>query len=83
MIRSGAKRYDFLGGNDPYKAKFGAHQKNYLNLTFAGPSRIGRAYVATQKRRRQIKTWLKRKLPAGVLARLRRDSTTHVPSALQ
>ena len=35
MIRSGAKRYDFLGGDDPYKAKFGAQQKNYLNLTFA------------------------------------------------
>ena len=26
MIRSGAKKYDFLGGDDPYKAKFGAHQ---------------------------------------------------------
>ena len=83
MIRGGAKRYDFLGGDDPYKAKFNAHQENYLNLTFAGPSRIGRAHVATQKRKRQIKTWLKNKLPAGVLARLRRNSATQVPSALQ
>jgi CelD/BcsL family acetyltransferase involved in cellulose biosynthesis len=83
MICSGAQRYDFLGGDDPYKAKFGAHQKNYLNLTFAGPSRIGRTYVATQRRKRQIKTWLKSKLPAGVLARLRRDSTAQAPSALQ
>jgi len=83
MIRSGAKRYDFLGGDDPYKAKFGAHQKNYLNLTFAGPSRLGRTYVATQRRKRQIKTWLKSKLPAGVLARLRPGSTAQTPSALQ
>jgi len=82
MIRSGAKRYDFLGGDDPYKAKFGAHQKNYLNLTFAGPSRIGRTYVTAQRRKRQIKTWLKSKLPARVLARLRRNSTAQVPSAL-
>ena len=82
MIRSGVKRYDFLGGDDPYKAKFGAQQKNYLNLVFAGPSRIGRTYVAAQRRKRQIKTWLKKKLPAGVLARLRRDSTAKAPSAL-
>lgn len=75
MIRSGAQRYDFLGGDDPYKAKFGAHQENYLNLTFAGPSRIGRTYVAAQRQKRQIKTWLKSKLPAGVVARLRRNST--------
>jgi len=83
MIRSGVKRYDFLGGDDPYKSKFGAHQKNYLNLTLAGPSRLGRAYLALRRRKRQIKTWLKSKLPAGVLARLRRDSTAQAPSALQ
>jgi CelD/BcsL family acetyltransferase involved in cellulose biosynthesis len=68
MIHSGVKRYDFLGGDDPYKAKFGAHQKNYLNLAFAGPSGLGRAYLALQKRKRQIKAWLKGKLPAGVPA---------------
>ena len=83
MIRSGAKRYDFLGGDDPYKAKFGAQQKNYLNLTFAGPSRLGRAYLALRRRKRQIKTWLKSKLPAGVLARLRRDAAAQVASASQ
>jgi CelD/BcsL family acetyltransferase involved in cellulose biosynthesis len=83
MIRSGAKRYDFLGGDDPYKAKFGAQQKNYLNLTFAGPSRLGRAYLELRRRKRQIKTWLKSKLPAGVLARLRRDAAAQVASASQ
>ena len=83
MIRSGAKRYDFLGGDDPYKAKFRAHQENYLNLFFAGPSRLGRAYVAVQRRKRQIKTWLKSRLPAGLLARLRRGSAAHVPNASQ
>jgi len=83
MIRSSAKRYDFLGGDDPYKAKFGAHQKNYLNLTFAGPSRLGRTYLALRRRKRQIKTWLKSKLPASMLARLRRDSIVQVPNALE
>jgi CelD/BcsL family acetyltransferase involved in cellulose biosynthesis len=83
MIRSGAQRYDFLGGDDPYKAKFGAHQKNYLNLAFAGRSRMGRTYVTMQRQKRQIKTWLKRKLPAGLLARLRRDAAAQVASAAQ
>ena len=81
MIRSGAKKYDFLGGDDPYKAKFGAHQESYLNLFFAGPSRMGRAFLSVQRRKRQIKTWLKSKLPAGVLARLRHGSTAPVPTA--
>lgn len=83
MIRGGAKRYDFLGGNDPYKAKFGAQQKNYLNLSFAGPSRLGRTCLALRKRKRQIKTWLKSKLPAGVLARLRPEAAAQVASASQ
>ena len=83
MIRCGARRYDFLGGDDPYKARFGAHQENYLNLFFAGPSRIGRIYVAAQRRKRQIKTWLKSRLPAGVVGRLRRGSATDPRSASQ
>jgi CelD/BcsL family acetyltransferase involved in cellulose biosynthesis len=62
MIRSGATRYDFLGGADPYKAKFGARQENYLNLSIAGPSHLGRFYLAWQKQKRRAKTWLKNRL---------------------
>ena len=82
MIGTGARHYDFLGGDDAYKAKFGARQASYLNLTFARPSTLGHAYLVLQRRKRQIKIWLKKKLPAGVLARLRRDSTAKAPSAL-
>lgn len=71
-IRTGAQRYDFLGGADSYKAKFGARQANYLNVSFAGPSRLGRAYMALQKQKQQFKIWLKNKLPASMLAALRR-----------
>lgn len=73
MIRTGSKRYDFLGGADAYKAKFGARQANYLNVSFAGPSLQGRTYLILQKQKQKFKTWLKRKLPAGVLAALRRE----------
>jgi CelD/BcsL family acetyltransferase involved in cellulose biosynthesis len=71
MIRTGAKRYDFLGGADPYKSKFGAHQENYLNVFISGPSKLGRLYLQVQKKKRGIKAWLKRKLPAALAAALR------------
>jgi CelD/BcsL family acetyltransferase involved in cellulose biosynthesis len=68
MIRTGARRYDFLGGADPYKAKFAAHQENYLNLFIAGPSKLARFYLQIQKQKRGIKAWLKRKLPPSLMA---------------
>lgn len=76
MIRTGARRYDFLGGVDPYKSKFGAHQENYLNLFIAGPSLLGRLYLQVQKQERGIKAWLKRKLPARVVAAVRGHATS-------
>ena len=75
MIRTGARRYDFLGGADPYKAKFGAHQENYLDLFIAGPSKLAHLYLRVQKQKRGIKAWLKRKLPPSVLAVLRGRGT--------
>jgi CelD/BcsL family acetyltransferase involved in cellulose biosynthesis len=74
-IRTGAQRYDFLGGADSYKAKFGARPGNYLNLSFASSSIIGRSFLAFQKQKQQFKTWLKSKLPARILAALQRDGT--------
>jgi CelD/BcsL family acetyltransferase involved in cellulose biosynthesis len=74
IIKTGAHRYDFLGGSDAYKAKFGARQANYRNLSFAGPSMRGRAYLALRKQKHQFKTWLKSKLPASMLSALRRET---------
>ncbi|HEY4675822.1 MAG TPA: GNAT family N-acetyltransferase [Candidatus Angelobacter sp.] len=75
MIGTGARRYDFLGGADPYKSKFGAHQENYLNLFIAGPSKLARLYLQVQKQKRGIKAWLKRKLPASVVDVVRGNAT--------
>jgi CelD/BcsL family acetyltransferase involved in cellulose biosynthesis len=71
MIGSGATRYDFLGGADAYKLKFGARQESYLTLRFAGSPR-GRLHLALARRKQQIKAWLKSTLPAPLLAMLRR-----------
>jgi CelD/BcsL family acetyltransferase involved in cellulose biosynthesis len=82
IIRTGAHHYDFLGGSDSYKAKFGARRANYLNLSFAGPSMRGRAYLTLQKQKQQFRAWLKGKLPASMLAALRRDGTRETPGAM-
>jgi CelD/BcsL family acetyltransferase involved in cellulose biosynthesis len=82
MIRTGAARYDFLGGADSYKAKFGSRQANYLNLSLAGPSGRGRAYLSLIKQKREFKSWLKSKLPATMVAALRREAN-QTPGASQ
>lgn len=83
MIRTGAKRYDFLGGADAYKSKFGAHQENYLNIFIAGPSKLGRLYLQVQKKKRGIKAWLKRKLPAALVAALRGHAKSGATGPMQ
>ena len=74
MISTGARRYDFLGGADPYKARFGSTQGKYLSLYFAGPSWKGRLVLMARQRIRALKTWLKEHLPQRVLAWLQRRS---------
>ncbi|MGC2697714.1 MAG: GNAT family N-acetyltransferase [Candidatus Angelobacter sp.] len=71
MIRTGATRYDFMGGTDPYKLKFAAQKSSYISLRFAGPSLRGRAHLALRGQRQRIKLWLKRRLPEQMLAELR------------
>jgi CelD/BcsL family acetyltransferase involved in cellulose biosynthesis len=83
MIRAGATQYDFLGGSDAYKAKFGAREAQYLNLSFAGPSRLGRLYLAVQKQKRKVKTWLKTRLPAALVAAMRRNVRTQATGTAQ
>lgn len=82
-IRTGATRYDFLGGADPYKSKFAAHQENYLNLLIAGPSWLARLYLQIQKQKRQTRAWLKRILPARVIVAMRGHATSRTSASLQ
>jgi CelD/BcsL family acetyltransferase involved in cellulose biosynthesis len=71
MIRTGAVRYDFLGGADAYKSKFGAEQGGYLTMRFAGASWRGRLCLAWQHGKQKARQWLKHRLPARALASLR------------
>ena len=62
MIQAGARRYDFLGGADPYKLKFGVRQESYLNLHFAGPSLLGRIELHRRFQAGLARRWLKKLL---------------------
>lgn len=72
MIQTGAKHYDFLGGSDSYKPKFGASTGSYLTLHFAGPSLLGRIELARERRTRQVRRWLRNNLPQRLVAALDR-----------
>jgi CelD/BcsL family acetyltransferase involved in cellulose biosynthesis len=74
MISTGARRYDFLGGADAYKARFGSTQGQYLNLYFAGPSWKGRLVLTARQGSRALKAWLKTHLPERILSLLQRRS---------
>jgi CelD/BcsL family acetyltransferase involved in cellulose biosynthesis len=76
MIATGARRYDFLGGNDAYKARFGSRQGRYLNFYFAGPSWKGRLLLIAHKSSYSIKGWLKTHLPEPIAALFQQRSKT-------
>jgi len=66
LIAQGVRVYDFLGGEPGYKAKWGAQEGHYVNLSFARPSTIGAAYLQARYSAAQGKSWLRRNLPTPV-----------------
>jgi CelD/BcsL family acetyltransferase involved in cellulose biosynthesis len=63
-ISDGVRRYDFLGGADESKLRWGAEMGHYLNLSFAPPFSKGAAYLRTRDSAGKTKAWLRRNLPA-------------------
>jgi CelD/BcsL family acetyltransferase involved in cellulose biosynthesis len=63
-IGDGIRRYDFLGGADESKLRWGAEMGHYLNLSFAPPFSGGAAYLRTRGSAGKSKAWLRRNLPA-------------------
>ncbi len=72
IIAQGACCYDFLGGDDPYKLKFGATRTNYLDLHFAASSARGRFEINKRNFVTRLKSWAMKHLPAQTVATLRR-----------
>jgi CelD/BcsL family acetyltransferase involved in cellulose biosynthesis len=72
MIQTGAKHYDFLGGGDSYKPKFGSRAGSYRTLHFAGHSLLGRMTLARNRYSKRFRRWLRSNLPQRLLATLDR-----------
>jgi CelD/BcsL family acetyltransferase involved in cellulose biosynthesis len=63
MIARGARRYDFLAGEAPSKARWSTQAGHYLNMRFAPPLGRGSAYLHLIHGAGKSKEWLRGHLP--------------------
>ena len=76
LISEKVQVYDFLGGQDPYKARWGAREGHYLHLHFAprfGRGAVWLQYVNTASR---SKEWLRDRVPASAWKLLHKANQT-------
>ena len=67
LIADGVRRYDFLGGTDESKMRWGAELRTYNNIHFASPLSHGSININFKNKSARSKDWLRNHLPAGVL----------------
>lgn len=72
LIGQGVRQYDFLGGEDPSKNRWGAQVGSYADIHFARPLTQGAIYLRTDQTTRALKSWFRRSLPNTVLRVLRK-----------
>ena len=72
LISEGVDAYDYLGGTDPSKERWGAQAENYINVHFARASSRGSLYLNLRQTIRSSKRWLKTLLSAQALSLLRK-----------
>ncbi len=72
LIQQGVRRYDFLGGLDPNKSRWGAEAANYTDLHFARPFSPGSVYLNLRHQALQARNYLRERLPQPVWSLLKR-----------
>jgi CelD/BcsL family acetyltransferase involved in cellulose biosynthesis len=65
LISEKVRTYDFLGGQDPYKARWGAQQGHYRQIHFARSLGIGAAWLQFVDMATRSKEWLRCRLPSS------------------
>lgn len=71
LIGEGVRVYDFLGGGDSYKARWGAQRGYYRTLCFASRFSKGGIVLQFSTQAAAGKRWLRRKLPDSAWNALR------------
>lgn len=76
LIGEGIRQYDFLGGEDPSKDRWGAQVGSYADIHFARPLTRGALYLRIDQTARSLKSWLRMNLPPALLRSLRKGKAT-------
>jgi len=71
LIPDGVRRYDFLGGIDDSKTRWGAQVKSYLDIEFARPLTRASLHLTMKYKTAETKAWLRKRLPPSVLRALK------------
>jgi len=63
LIECGVRRYDFMAGQEPAKARWGGRPGQYLNMHFARPRSAGGLYLQAVNEAGAAKEYLREHLP--------------------
>lgn len=66
LIEEKVRTYDFLGGEDPHKKRWGARESHYLQLEFSPRFGLGSAWLHFAHNADRSKEWLRQTLPASI-----------------
>jgi CelD/BcsL family acetyltransferase involved in cellulose biosynthesis len=70
LISERVRVYDFLGGEDSYKAQWGAYQGEYRQLHFAPSPGLGQAWLHWVDKSGKSKEWLRQSVSSSVWSML-------------
>lgn len=63
LISEGVQTYDFLGGDDAYKARWGAEKGQYQHIHFAPSLTLGAIALQSAEAATRSKEWLRQRIP--------------------
>ncbi len=72
LISEKVRMYDFLGGEDPYKVRWGARAGCYSQLHFAPTFSVGALCLELLDKASKSKQWLRKKTPSSLWRTLHR-----------
>jgi CelD/BcsL family acetyltransferase involved in cellulose biosynthesis len=76
LIGQGVRQYDFLGGKEASKFRWGAQNGSYANIHFARQLTRGAIYLSIDQTKHTLKSWFRTNLPAPVLRALRKGKSS-------
>jgi len=75
LIDQGIQQYDFLGGEEASKIRWGAQKRSYADIHFARRLTRGAIYLRMVQTTHTLKNWFRTNLPAPVLRALRKGKS--------